>query len=241
MVNAKDICSLFNKVMNDGWGVVSGFDGQVLTKEMVDTIKDENIRQSASKWIGKHVVDAGGLFAYAFRSMGMLDGYTPDGSYPQKIFSDFCEETGRLPKGGLLPGYVIFKKKGDQVFGVALYVGSGRIIEAKGSKVGIINTMLNSEWNYWGKLANIEYDGLVSKVPIRKREEKDLRILHGSVVVVGNDKPINVREEDRIESKIIDQLPLGTGVTVVEDHGAFCKIQYLKTGYMMKKFLKGVN
>lgn len=241
LINAKDICSLFNKVLKDGWGVVSGFDGQVLTKDMVNEIKDENVKQSASKWIGKHVVDAGGLFAHAFRSMGMIDGYTSDGTYPQTIFNEFCIETGKLPKGGLLPGFVVFKKRGDAVSGVALYVGNGRIINAKSSKVGIINEMLNSEWNYWGKLANVEYEGFASKATIKKREEKDLRILRGPAIVVGNDKPINIREEDRIESKIIDQLPVGTSTTVLEDHGTYCKIQYLKTGYMMKKYLKGVN
>ena len=112
MVNAQDLCAVFNKVMKDGWGVVPGFDGQLLTQTMIDEkITDDIIKKLASKWVGKHVVDAGGLFAHAFRTLGIADHYTSDGKYLETLYKDFCEETGKLPKGGLLPGMVLFKKR----------------------------------------------------------------------------------------------------------------------------------
>jgi hypothetical protein len=43
-----------------------------------------------------------------------------------------------------------------------------------------------------------------------------------------------------MNEKIIDVLPIGTQATVLEDCGEFCKIQYVKTGYMKKEFLKEV-
>ena len=238
MVSAQDLCSVVNKVMNDGWGVVPGFDGQLLTKEMVeDKISDPNVKQAASKWVGKHVVDAGGLFAYAFRILGMFDGYNPDGSYPHTIFTEFCETTGKLPKGGLLPGMVIFKKHNDRYSGVGLYVGNSTIIEAKSTKVGIIRSRLNSEWTHWGTLKDIEYEALPSKADIRKKNIRDMRVLRGAVQVTGTTRPINVRAEQNMTAKIIDVLPMGTKATVLEDCGEFCKIQYVKTGYMKKEFL----
>lgn len=241
MISAQDLCSVFNKVLKDNWGVVPGFDGQVLTKDMIDEkITDDTLKKTASKWIGKHVVDAGGLFAYAFRSMGMLDGYNPDGSYIRTIFNEFCETTGKLPKGGLLPGTVIFKKRGDIFSGVGLYIGNSLIIEAKSSKVGVVTSRLNSEWTYWGRLRNVEYNDLPSKAALRKKEIRDMRVLRGKVEVTGVSRPINVRAGKSMSEKIIDVLPIGTQATVIEDCGEFCKIQYVKTGYMKKEFLKEV-
>lgn len=238
MVSAQDLCSVFNKILKDGWGFVPGFDGQVLTKEMIDDrITDPNIKQAASKWIGKHVVDAGGLFACAFRTLGILDGYNPDGSYPHAIFTEFCEQTGKLPKGGLLPGTVLFKKHNDKYTGIGLYIGNSLVIEAKSTKIGVTHSRLNSEWTYWGKLKDIEYDELPSKAALRKKEVRDMRVLRGPVQVTGTTRPINVRAEQNMGSKIIDVLPIGTKATVLEDCGEFCKIQYIKTGYMKKEFL----
>lgn len=241
MISAQDLCSVLSKVLNDEWGCAPGFDGQVLTKDMInDKITDTNIKQAASKWVGKHVVDAGGLIAYGLRSMGMADNYTPDGTYIQKIFEQFCESTGKLPKGGLLPGMVMFKKRGNIFSGCGIYIGNSSIIEARSTKVGVVLSRLNSEWTYWGKLKNVEYDELPSKATIRKKEVRDMRVLRGAVEVTGVTRPINVRLDKSLSAKVIDVLPIGTRATVVEDCGEFCKIQYVKTGYMKKEFLKEV-
>lgn len=241
MINAQDLCSVFNKTLKDGWGVVPGFDGQVLTQDMIDSrLTDPQMKQSASKWIGKHVADAGGLFAYAFRTMGMVDGYTADGKYIEKIFKEFCETTGKLPKGGLVPGMVIFKKRNDVYSGVGIYIGNSSIIEARSSKVGVIVSRLTSEWTYWGKLKNVEYAELPSKASLRKKEVRDMRVLRGPVLIEGVPEQYTIRADKALGSKAIDTLPLGTKATVVEDCGEFCKIQYMKTGYIKKEFLKEV-
>lgn len=242
MVSAQDLCAVCNKVLKDGWGVVPGFDGQVLTQDMIDErITDEALKKSASKWIGKHVVDAGGLLAYAFRTLGMADGYKPDGKYIERIFKEFCGETGKLPKGGLLPGMIMFKKRNDVYSGVGIYIGNSTIIEAKSSKVGVILSRLTNEWTYWGKLKNVEYDELPSKAALRRKEVRDMRVLRGAVRLDGMAESYNIRAEKTVAAKIIDVLPLGTQATVVEDCGEFCKIQYVKTGYIKKEFLKEVQ
>lgn len=241
MINAQDLCSVFNKTLKDGWGFVPGFDGQVLTQDMIDSrLTDPQMKQSASKWIGKHVADAGGLFAYAFRTMGMVDGYTADGKYIEKIFKEFCETTGKLPKGGLVPGMVIFKKRNDVYSGVGIYIGNSSIIEARSSKVGVIVSRLTSEWTYWGKLKNVEYAELPSKASLRKKEVRDMRVLRGPVLIEGVPEQYAIRADKALGAKAIDTLPLGTKATVVEDCGEFCKIQYMKTGYIKKEFLKEV-
>lgn len=238
MISSQDFCSVFAKVLKDGWGVLPGFDGQLLTKEMIDEkIDDPNLKSAASKWIGKHVVDAGGLFAYCFRILGIADGYSPDGSYPHTIFTEFCSETGKLPKGGLVPGLVVFKKRNDRYFGIGLYVGNSIVIEAKSSKVGIVHSRLNSEWTYWGKLKDVDYGDSTEKNEVHKKQIRDMRVLRGPVTVTGVTKPINVRELPSMAGKIIDVLPIGTDATVIDDLGEFCKIQYTKTGYMKKEFL----
>ena len=241
MISAKDLCSVFNKALNDGWGCLPGFDGQVLTNDMInDKISDESIKKTASKWIGKRVADAGGLFAYAFRTMGMADNYKPDGQYIEKIFKEFCSETGKLPKGGLVPGMVMFKKRNDKYTGVGIYIGNSSITEAKSSKVGVIVSRLNSEWTYWGKLKNIEYNEPL-KASIRRKEVRDMRVLRGPVRLDGMAERYNVRADKSPSAQITDVLPLGSQVTVVEDCGEFCKVQFTKTGYIKKEFLKEVT
>ncbi len=242
MIAAQDFCSLFTKVLKDGWGVVPGFDGQLLTQNMIDErIKDSGVRQGASKWVGKKVADAGGLFAYAFRSFGMADCYNPDGSYIKTIFTEFCGETGKLPKGGLLPGMVVFKKHNDVYSGVGLYVGNSSVIEARSMRAGVILTKLNSEWTYWGRLKNIEYDEIVAKTGVRKKDVREMRVLHGPAEITGTYKLFTVRDDKTFSGKVIDQLPVGMKTTVVEDCGEYCKIQYTKVGYIKKEFLKEVT
>ena len=132
----------------------------------------------------------------------------------------------------------MFKKRGNEYLGVGLYIGNSLIIEAKSSKTGVVASRLNSEWTHWGKLKNVEYDDLPSKASIRRKEIRDMRVLRGQVTVTGTTRPINVREEKSMSAKIIEALPIGTHVTVIEDCGEFCKVQYVKTGYMKKEFLK---
>lgn len=242
MIDAQDLCDVFNKTLKDGWGFVPGFDGQVLTKDMIEErISDPNVRKNASKWIGKHVADAGGLFAYAFRTMGMIDQYTSDGKYIEKIFKDFCVETGKLPKGGLLPGMVIFRKRNDTYSGVGIYIGNSSVIESRSTKVGVIVSRMTSEWTYWGKLKNVEYAELPSKATLRKKEIRDMRVLRGPSRIDGMAEKYTIRADKGIGAKATDTLPLGTQVTVTEDCGEYCKIQYTKTGYIKKEFLKGVE
>lgn len=242
LVDAKDLCAIFNKAMKDGWGVVPGFDGQVLTQTMAEEkIQDDAVRRAASKWIGKHVADAGGIFAYAFRLLGIADRYTADGSYIKSIFQQFCSETGKLPKGGLLPGTVLFKKRGDVFFGVGLYIGNSMVIEAKNVKMGIVSDRMTTEWTYWGKLRGLEYEELQPANALQARKIGDMRVLRGPVSVVGGASENMIRKEKHMSSEVIDVLPPGTSANVIEDCGEFCRIQYTKTGYIKKQNLKEVT
>lgn len=239
MISAQDMCSVFNKTLKDGWGFVPGFDGQLLTNDMLeDKISDEATRKAASKWVGKRVADAGGLFAYAFRTLGMADGYTADGTYISKIFKDFCDVTGKLPKGGLLPGMVIFKRRHDTYVSVGLYIGNSSIIECKGPNIGVTISKLSSEWTYWGKLKNVDYNEVPSKATIRRKEIRDMRVMRGDVIIDSISSTVDVHAAKHLGAKVVDSLPLGTKATVVEDCGEFCKIQYTKTGYVQKENLK---
>ena len=83
-----------------------------------------------------------------------------------------------------------------------------------------------------------------SKKAVRKMVEEpkpDTRVLSGDVSVYAeNGNNVNVRADKSVSAVSVDLLPVGVRVEVLEDCGEFCKIQYVKTGYMMKKFLKGM-
>jgi len=182
VISSKALIDKFRQALNDQWGYIWGAAGVLWTaakqKQKVNYMvanygsgwktdsaaKKDKYYGSAyygSKWIDHYVADCSGLFAWAFRQLG---GAIAHGS--NSIYDRYCSSKGKLSGGartngkGLIPGTAVFTGTDKQKPHIGLYVGDGKVIEASGAKVGVIESKItDSKWKYWGELKGVDYSG----------------------------------------------------------------------------------
>ena len=117
-----------------GCGYVWGAQGQVLTKELLDTLVKTHGRDkyyfadySAEKWLGKQCFDCSGLIVWAGNKLGIIQGdYTAAGLY------GICAKAS-TPS----PGDLCFN---DGLTHVGIYAGNGQYLHAKNTRYGVVLT-----------------------------------------------------------------------------------------------------
>lgn len=57
-----------------------------------------------------------------------------------------------------VPGRLVFKEKNGSMHHVGVYIGNGRVVEAKGHAYGIVESALSSGWTHWGQCSFIKED-----------------------------------------------------------------------------------
>ena len=188
-----------------------------------------------AKWIGHWVTDCSGLFYWAFKELG---GYMYHGS--NTMWSKYCTSQGKLSHGKradgqeLKPGTAVFVLKGTSNRShVGLYIGNGIVIEASGTKVGVITTQItNTKWCEWGELKGVDYGSSSSSIPATPSKEPSITI--GSAVV--NDTKVALRSAPSTNATVLTRVDKGERVQILDNE--WTRISYQgKTGYMMTKFL----
>ena len=91
-------------------------------------------------------------------------------------------------------------------------------------------------WNYYGWLPQVEND---SPEPGPEPEpDPPEPVEQIAVVVAENGKPVNLRKAPYITAALVDRVPVGETVTILEYGDDWCKVKWTwKVGYMMTKFL----
>lgn len=186
-----------------------------------------------SKWIGQWVTDCSGLFYWAFKELG---GYMYHGS--NTMWNKYCVAKGKLVNGArsdgqpLKPGTAVFVlKNGSDRSHVGLYIGNGTVIEASGTKTGVITTKItNAKWCEWGELKGVDY-GMSTNIVEEPLQQIPIA---GSAVV--NDTKVALRQYPSTSATILTRVDKGERVQVLDSDWA--RVSYMgKTGWMMKKFL----
>ena len=181
-----------------------------------------------SRWIGRYVTDCSGLFYWAFKELG---GYMYHGS--NTMWNKYCVNKGKLVNGRradgleLKPGTAVFVlKNGSDRSHVGLYIGNGTVIEASGTQVGVITTLItNKKWAEWGELKGVDY-GAMSTPEVEKYDK----------TATVNDVKVALRSAPSTKSTILLRVDKGATVQVEEEE--WTKVSYKgKQGYMMTKFL----
>lgn len=180
MITPQQLIDLFVFALANAWGYIYGGSGQkwteALQKQKVnymvanfgsDWKTDHEAKKNkyylsalyGSKWIGHNVADCSGLFRWAFKQFGIAISHSSN-----TLWKSYCSSKGSLSKGKrtdgkpLLDGTAVFVNKNGNRTHIGLYVGDGRVIEASGTKVGVIESKItDSKWNEWGELKNVDY------------------------------------------------------------------------------------
>ena len=165
MITTDDLIAKFQYALNQKFGYIWGTAGIKWTaekqKELEKTTDADRAqgRKYGSKWINHIVADCSGLFTWAFKKLG---GTMYHGS--NTMYLKWCTDKGQLKKGvrtdgkGLKPGTAVFVWNGQTYSHVGLFIGNGKVIEAKGTQAGVTTSKVSdSKWTHWGELKGVDY------------------------------------------------------------------------------------
>ena len=163
--NAADLVTYAIHAWESGWGYVWGTYGDVLTESLF-AYKLEQYPDGVgsyedfirANWLGGRTTDCVGLI----KGYGWLSPETmtidygthgmPDIGANQMYYS--ATESGTIDTMPDIPGLAVWH---DGHIGV--YIGGGQVIEAMGTKYGVVKTELaNRGWTHWLKIPYINYD-----------------------------------------------------------------------------------
>lgn len=164
MLTNSGLVAHVKNALTEKWGYVWGTYGQVLTEVVLkaklaqypDGVGEyENfIRRN---WLGNRTSDCVGLIkSYMWSNNGTLS-YNPNTDVSANGMYQRASEKGTMDSMPLIPGICLWK---DGHIGV--YIGGGQVIEAHGTKYGVIQTPLkgsgSTPWTHWLKCPYISYE-----------------------------------------------------------------------------------
>lgn len=163
--NAHDLAAYAINAWQSGWGYVWGTYGQIMTEELFASKLQqypEGVGSYAdfiqANWVGGRTADCVGLI----KGYGWLDAETlelrygtngmPDVGANQMYYN--ATVSGTIDTMPDTPGLAVWH---DGHIGV--YIGSGEVIEAMGTKYGVVKTQLEGRgWTHWLQVPYISYD-----------------------------------------------------------------------------------
>jgi hypothetical protein len=158
-ISAKALCAAFSQAYDEHWGYIWGEAGDVWTRANQDAATREATVEYGSRWIGRRVADCSGLFVWAYKQHGEEIYHGSN-----TIFNDYTSKTGPLYGDvEIMPGTAVFQVSNGRRTHIGLYVGGGKVIEARGTRSGVIESDL-SDWDEWGLLSAVDYSGVTDEV-----------------------------------------------------------------------------
>ena len=163
--NAADLVTYAINAYESGWGYVWGTFGSVLTEGLFEAKLEQypdgvgNYEEFIrNNWLGRRTTDCCGLI----KGYGWLDPETMSINYGTNGMPDLganqmyynASESGTIDTIPEIPGLAVWH---DGHIGV--YIGNGYVIEAMGTKYGVVKTELEGRgWTHWLKIEYINYD-----------------------------------------------------------------------------------
>lgn len=178
MIAAGDLITLFRQPLAEEWGYIWGEAGDVWTAANQRAAEREMTVRYGSKWVGRRVADCSGLFVWAYGERGEKIYHGSN-----TIFDKYTAKTGALAgEVEILPGTAVFRVKKGRRTHIGLYVGAGKVIEARGTQSGVIESDLEW-WDEWGTLKAVDYSGVEPEVvlldiPALRKGDKGLTVAY---------------------------------------------------------------
>lgn len=231
MYTGQDLARLALDILPKGWGYIWGKAGVKWTQEQQDAMdkttesKYESARKYGKKWIGHYVADCSGLVKYLCRQLGVTVPHGSNSMWKGSLF-----EQGYIAGNAVPPGALVFKlRNGDDYYHVGIYVGDDRVVEAKSTYYGVIESRL-SDWTHYGLVRGIGYSS--------DRGDPVPGLKPGAAIVdVPNDGTVNIRKGPTTSSTNLGHLREGDTCEVVAVEGDWARVRYVSEGYIMSRFL----
>lgn len=217
------------------WGSSGEMCSPVYRQELAERVPDnptqqKNLLEICAKWDGMTVWDCSGLFRGAWRK---LSAYKSGGA--TTIYNTWCTEKGPIDTMPDEPGIAVFRWGGKNMKHIGLYIGGGDVIEARGSREGVIQRALSSyPWTHWGRLDDVAYGGSSTAKPSIRKD-----VLY-TASVINVKTGLNLRSSPKNADNTIELLKLGTVVDVLADNcgGGFSEVRHGDvTGYLTRSYL----
>jgi cell wall-associated NlpC family hydrolase len=124
-----------------GSGYAFGSSGQRLTKKLYEELRrkyGKNFNNNTKKWLYKEVYDSAGLVKKAFEQAGIK---LPHGATSSWKNGDWKEkgDIKHMPSNQVC---VLYRRGKDGMVHTGIYLGNGKVIEAKGADYGVVETSL---------------------------------------------------------------------------------------------------
>lgn len=168
MIAVNDLIARFRIPLDEGWGYIWGAYGQTWTQAKQDAATRAQTIKYGQQWVGKRVIDCSGMFYWSYKQLGHAIYHGSD-----TIWRKYCSEKGKLKDGAREDGCPIkwgtavflYRKSDNCRHHIGLYVGDDTVIEAKGTKSGVVTSRLD-HWDEWGELKDIDYSGAKEDQPM---------------------------------------------------------------------------
>lgn len=219
----------------EGWGYILGGSGKVWTEaqqKKVENDPDGNAmtKQYGRKWIGKRVIDCSGIPYWAAKQFGVNIPHGSNSQWDRSVTNRCHLSGGKRTDGAVLKyGSGVFKTRDDDQYHEGVYIGEGKVVEAKGTKYGVVLSDV-TEWDDTGEFTFVDY--------VAEGKEGTVKAMMAKVVC-DSGSCVKMRASPKETERLWDEIACGSEVEVLEKAYQWCKIRALgKTGYMMTKFLQ---
>lgn len=226
-----------------------GTQGQIATRELLNQKRRQYpgyyTASDFNKQLGKRVHDCSGLIKGC-----VTEGqYNPNYDVNAAGMYAAAKEKGKISTMEKEPGVLVFKGSTPaKIHHVGVYIGNGKVIEAKGHKWGVIESELDESWTYWCKCSFIDYRK--ESIPVNLKVTKIKPASYFDSELAGTYKVtasgLNLRAGAGTGNEVVKILK---HKTKVECYGYYSKSNgakwlYVKagdvTGYCSMKYLKEV-
>ena len=186
-------------------------------------------------------VDCSGAFVYAYNKHKLDIAHGSNAiarKYVVKLipYSEAKIEAGMIALKARKPGekgYALPEKyKNDPDQNDYYHIGlvdedRKTVLNAQGTATGFVRSPITQNWNYVAYAKDLIY--LKEDNPVETKQ---------ATVVAKTGSSVNMRAGASTSSLLIDRVPIGSKVMVMQDHGEWMQIAYgTKTGWMMANYI----
>ena len=133
-----------------GKGYAYGTSGERLTKKLFQELKHrhgKNFKKSTKQWIMKECYDCSGLVMRALQKVGIKLPHNAKEAWNSNSWKE-KGDIKNIPKDKLC---IVYRKGSDGMEHTGIYLGNGKVIEAKGADFGVVETSLKEgHWTNFG-------------------------------------------------------------------------------------------